>query len=146
MLKWYSPQGEHLQGPSQECPSKTGKWMDRLMHSQEDGWIFRKVLSVMIKAIICMGERGARVEEISPPSCVWPNSLSAYSEWLPSCLHSGNAMELLWLGLPESALTSGIQPPADSLDPSFWPAAFSRAEKRKQHTPSWSLKPAHKSL
>ena len=72
------------------------------------------------------------MEEISPPSCIQPNALSAYSGWLPSCLPSGNATGLLWLGLPESALTSGIQRPADSLDPSFWPAAFSRAQKRKQ--------------
>lgn len=74
------------------------------------------------------------------------SSLPTYLGCLPSCLHSGNAMGLLWLGLPESALISGIQPPADSLDPSFWPAAFSRAENRKQHSLSWNLEPAHKSL
>lgn len=50
-------------------------------------------------------------------------------------------MKLLWLGLPESTLASGIQPPEDGLDPSFWPTAFSRAENRKQRAPfqSWEL-------
>lgn len=74
------------------------------------------------------------------------DSLPTYLGCLPSCLHSGNATGLLWLGLHESALISGIQPPADSLDPSFWPEAFSRAENRKQPSPSRSLEPAHKSL
>lgn len=72
---------------------------------------------------------------------------SSYLFGMPSFLSPfwkchGTAM----LGLLESALISGIQLPADSLDPSFWPEAFSRVENRKQHSPSRSLEPAHKSL
>jgi hypothetical protein len=42
-----------------------------------------------------------------------------------------NATGLFRPGLPESALASGIQPLADSLDLSSWPAAFSMTENRK---------------
>lgn len=121
--------------------------MDGQTDAQPEGWVNLQegFISDDKSHYMHGGEGGQGGGDLSA-SCVQPNSLSAYSEWLPSCLHSGNAMGLLWLGLPESALTSGIQPPADSLDPSFWPAAFSRTEKRKQHTPSWSLEPAHKSL
>lgn len=53
-----------------------------------------------------------------------------------------NATGLLRLGLPESSLAPGIQPPGDGLDPSFWPTAFFRDENRKQHAPvqSWELR------
>lgn len=58
-------------------------------------------------------------EWISPlPPWIQLSSFPTYKEWLLSCLHSGHAAGLQSLGLPESALDSGIQSPADGLGPS----------------------------
>ena len=101
--------------------------MHRLMHRQEGGGTFRKTLSEMRKG-----------GGISLPS--------GYSQALFLLIRDGFFPASVQLDLPESVLAAGIQPPVEGLDPSTWPAAFSRAKNGKQHAPCWSLEPAHKSL
>ena len=126
--------------------AETGGWMDRTMHSQEDGRIFRKISSELIKTLSVLGVgvgQGRGDASTIPGTAKLSSYLFGMASFPPQFWKCHQTPQL---GLPESVLVSGIRPPAGSLDPSSWPAASSRTENRKKHAPSWSLEPAHKSF